>query len=294
KPMIRLALANFEEEHGTVDSAREVYHGLLEAIPGHAETILKFAHFEKRHGDESKFIDIIRTKGEFADGKTKGFLEAQIARYEYMVKGDIENARNIFSEAVSKHTHSKFLILSYLNFEIAQCNNLQFSTANVDQVWEMAQTGESLSNSDKQTIAYRVLDFKIDRGANIQTINKIERQIFDYGKREALEVAASESKKRRFEEEEREKPAKLARQGTPEVTLQLALGTATLQGDGSVQQQQPQTQQIPSAGYYAPQAAPTAAAAPWGAAAGYGAYGAQYGGYYGGAWDYSQAAYPQQ
>ncbi|KND00125.1 uncharacterized protein SPPG_04467 [Spizellomyces punctatus DAOM BR117] len=267
RPSVRLSYAAFEEERGRIEEARQIYTQVLTQLPGHLETLTKFAHFERRQGSQEKAIEVLDNGIQSArDTKSKGFLEAKKLKCKYNADGDIEAARAAYQDATQKYSDSRFLWLSYLLLEVAQPGPKALNL--VAQIWEGVKAS-SLPAEDKRDLGLRYLDFLLERSTDIALINKVELTVHrDYASH------GETSRKRGFEDDSEYRPIKQAR-ASVDVSGVAPVDVGT-----------------PTTPYYAPQA--QAAYNP------YAAYGAQQGyagGYYGAApaagapqqgWDYSQ------
>ncbi|KAJ3092554.1 hypothetical protein HK102_005834 [Quaeritorhiza haematococci] len=188
QPKIRLTYAAFEEEHGRIKEVRDIYQKLLEIgkgceerhipaptadVPGHVETIIKFAHFERRQGSVEKAEEIIDSGITTApDDRSKAYLTCEKAKLIQYIKGDVEAARKVYLEGGSQYPDSKFLWISYLKFEMDQS-----SSEHVDQVYASLKSTSTLPVEDKRDLAQRYLDYLLERGTDISLYNKVEAEI---------------------------------------------------------------------------------------------------------------------
>jgi pre-mRNA-processing factor 39 len=120
-------------------------------VPGHIETISRYANFERRQqpNDLSVALNILNEglNSETVDVKVKAFLAVQVAKLLWHVcvycygcqrglisltlswfkKGmkSVHEARQVFLEGSTKYLDSKYFWLNYVSFELAQ--NGQYS-----------------------------------------------------------------------------------------------------------------------------------------------------------------------
>ncbi|KAJ3117957.1 hypothetical protein HDU96_004633 [Phlyctochytrium bullatum] len=305
---VRLEYAEFEEENGKVDAAREIYQKLLEAVPGHVETLYKFAHFERRQTSFEKGDEILSDGIEKAtDDKAKAFLVVTRAKYFYNLKGDIEETRRIYSENITSLADHKYLLLNYFLFESNQ-PGLE-AIANSKNVWEAIKVASCFSNNEKRELGYRLVDMLLERLGDITSAKQLEREILkDYPTESAAAavappaaaaatgadgsasstVSASDSNKRRAGVDDSPyRTPKVAKLDHPaSATASVPSATPTMAGmpHAGMPGMAPMMPAAPVNPYGAYPAAAAAAAAMWGQMGYYGQQG----------WDYSQAGYGQQ
>ncbi|CAG8568103.1 2769_t:CDS:10, partial [Diversispora eburnea] len=208
RPSIRLSHACLEEQQGNIEEARSIYKKILDSVPGHVETILKYAHFERRrHPDDlSIAIDVFTSalQNNALDDKSKAFVTVQYAKILWHNKGSVEEARQIFQQNASKFVDSKYFWLNYFNFELFQ-NDSETET-NLKNVYDLIRNTSTLSPESIRDFSHRYLDFLLERGTTIATYNKI-----DVESNGPIVIRATLDTKKRGLEEDLEKPAKQVR-----------------------------------------------------------------------------------
>ncbi|KAI8820429.1 mRNA splicing protein [Fimicolochytrium jonesii] len=274
RPTVRLSYAAFEEEQGHIDEARAIYQTLLQNVPGHLETLTKYAHFERRQSGPDRALEILSEAVESVTSEdAKAYLEVQRVRVRYNVNQNAEEARTAYQEAAAKYGSSRYLLSAYLSFEIEQrdAKSIHHTTT----AWTHIKS-TPLPAEDKRTLGLRYLDYLTEHpSTTIGQINAVDLEVH----REFMDKAGEASRKRGFEGDDVE--------GRPIKQVRGSIGG----GVGGLGVQSPAT----PVGYYPPT---QPAQQGYGAYAGYGAqaYGAAY---YGAAaatpaapqaWDYSQQA----
>ncbi|CAG8482729.1 5968_t:CDS:10 [Acaulospora colombiana] len=205
-PNIRSSYACFEEQQGNIEEARTIYKTVLESMPGHVETIVKYAHFERRRhlGDLEAAIDIITSplQNPELDDKSKAFLAVQHAKILWHNKGSVEEARQIFQQGSHKYLESKYFWLNYFNFELNQPDSV--AEINLKNVYELIRNTAILPPESIRDFSHRYLDFIMERGSTIAPYNKIDVDA-------PVAIRATLDTKKRSPEEDPEKPPKQVR-----------------------------------------------------------------------------------
>ncbi|CAG8660007.1 21611_t:CDS:2, partial [Racocetra persica] len=210
RPSIRLSFACFEEQQGNIDESRAIYKMVLDALPGHVEAIMKYAHFERRRhlDDLSVPINILTSslQGNNIDEKSKAFIIVQHANMLWRNKGSIEEARQIYQENSTKYLDSKYFWLNYFNFELSQIGSTV--EANLKAVYDLIRNTSTLLPETIRDFSHRYLDFLMERGSTIAVYNKIDveangpitvRPVLDTKKRGADEEPEKISKQVRID-----------------------------------------------------------------------------------------------
>ncbi|KAJ3185594.1 hypothetical protein HDU87_000217 [Geranomyces variabilis] len=272
RPSIRLASAAFEEEEGRITEARDIYSNLLRQVPGHLETITKFAYFERRQASVDSALEILNgAEATIPDDDSKAYLEVVRARLLLHTK-NADEARQVFNAAAQRYTSSKYFLLSYIQFE-AQTIDLK-SLTHLQQAWDCVRKS-ALAPEDKRDLGRRYLDILYETSTLASEINKIELEV----DREFMDKAGEASRKRAADAEGAgARPIKQIRASVPAV---MPAAVAGMVGSASVY---PPQQLVPQAAYNGYAAYPQQG---YGA----GAYHSAGAGMAGGqGWDYSQHA----
>ncbi|RUS25613.1 hypothetical protein BC938DRAFT_471896 [Jimgerdemannia flammicorona] len=214
RPSIRLAYALLQEEQGQIEEARTLYKNLLEAVPGHVETLVKYAHFERRQnsGDVTE-IFASNIVSPLLDERTKAFLTVQYANYLWHNQLSVEKARDIYEQASSKYLDNKYFWLNYLNFELAQNDN--GAEQNIIDVFELIRNTATIPVDTLRDINLRYIDFLAERGTSVSLLNKIESEVGALSTAAASQLATPAVSKKRAAEETYNQPTKQARFDSP-------------------------------------------------------------------------------
>ncbi|KAI9358871.1 hypothetical protein DFJ73DRAFT_656655, partial [Zopfochytrium polystomum] len=188
---IRLAYAAFEEQHGRVAEAKELYVKQLESVAGHAETIYKYAHFLRRHsGYEAGLEFLNKSVAEATDEKLAGFLAATKAKYIYQTKADVDGARAVYVENASTGAALKYFVVNYFLFEVGLPGAT--SREHVDAAWQLVKQSEALNSDEKTVLGQKYADFCVEHLASIADANEIEQAVYQaYSSPAALAAAAA-------------------------------------------------------------------------------------------------------
>ncbi|KAI1297040.1 hypothetical protein EDD11_007250 [Mortierella claussenii] len=207
-PSLRLALALVEEERGNTLAARKEYQTILEQLPGHIETIVRFANFERRTSPDdlaaAEFVYASQLGLDNVDEVTQTAIVTLYAKFLWQIKKDVEAARAIFKTGEGKFD-SRFYFSTYLKFEMDQHgDDYEKRVSNVFEQIRYSGLSESIKNDFGQSY----LDFIMEFGSSAARYNQLEADI------KSPSVYILESKKRAAAEqaEEEDRNRKLARQ----------------------------------------------------------------------------------
>ena len=122
RPACRLQWAIFEAAQGRVDVAQAIYEAMLMTMPGHVETIVKWAASCRRHTGLDAAVAVVQgqMQAPTCDGATKAALVAQWAHLLWKVKGSAEEARQIYEQNQAGCLDSRTFWASWLDFEMEQ------------------------------------------------------------------------------------------------------------------------------------------------------------------------------
>ncbi|KAG0077884.1 hypothetical protein BGZ90_006371 [Linnemannia elongata] len=213
-PSLALTLAMIEEERGDNEAARRQYQKTLERLPGHIETIVRFANFERRISPSdlaaAELVYASQLGLDNVDVMTQTAIVTLYAKFLWQVRKDVDGARAIFKTGEGKFD-SKFYFSNYIKFEMDQPG--EDYEKRVSAVYEQVRYS-GLSESVKNDYSQSYLDFVMEFGTSAARYNQLEADI------KAPSVYVAQSRKRaaaaaeRADEEER---AKRQRQEQPEV-----------------------------------------------------------------------------
>ncbi|KAF9353044.1 hypothetical protein BGX26_009184 [Mortierella sp. AD094] len=202
-PSLRLTLALVEEERGDIEAARKQYQTVLEhldnmfsyqfaatSVPGHIETIIRFANFERR----ASMDDLSAAENVYAsqlgldnvDEIAQTAIVTLYAKFLWQIKKDIDAARAIFKTGEGKFD-SRFYFSTYLKFEMDQPgDDYEKRVSGVFEQVRYSGVPESVKNDFNQSY----LDFVMEFGSSAAKYNQLEADI------KTPSVYVAESKKR--------------------------------------------------------------------------------------------------
>ncbi|KAF9994893.1 hypothetical protein BGZ79_000328 [Entomortierella chlamydospora] len=189
-PSLRLTLALVEEERGDNEAARKQYQTVLEHLPGHIETIIRFANFERRTSKD----DLSAAENVYAsqlgldnvDEVAQTAIVTLYAKFLWQIKKDVDAARAIFKTGEGKFD-SRFYFSTYLKFEMDQPGDDY--EKRVSGVFEQVRYS-GLPESVKNDFNQNYLDFVMEFGSSAAKYNQLEADI------KTPSVYIAESKKR--------------------------------------------------------------------------------------------------
>ena len=122
RPTVRLQYARFEEMIGRINIAQAIHEAILLTVPGHVETIISWAHLQRRQGGLDAAITILKEHidSPACDIYAKAALVAEWARIIWKIKGSPEEARNVFRKNQHWYLDSRPFWVSFLTFELEQ------------------------------------------------------------------------------------------------------------------------------------------------------------------------------
>ncbi|KAF9131381.1 hypothetical protein BGX30_013127 [Mortierella sp. GBA39] len=213
-PSLALTLAMIEEERGDHEAARQQYQKTLERLPGHIETIVRFANFERRISPSdpsaSELVYASQLGLDNVDMMTQTAIVTLYARFLWQVRKDVDGARAIFKTGEGKFD-SKFYFSNYIKFEMDQPG--EDYEKRVSAVYEQVRYS-GLPESVRNDYGQSYLDFVMDFGTSAARYNQLEADI------KAPSVYVAQSRKRAAvaaEQAEEEERAKRQRQEEAEV-----------------------------------------------------------------------------
>ncbi|KAJ3012126.1 UNVERIFIED_CONTAM: hypothetical protein HDU68_001358 [Siphonaria sp. JEL0065] len=164
---LRLEYAAFEEEQGRIDEAGAVFAKLMDNVPGHVETLYKYAHYMRRNFGTDKADEVFTSAvGLAPDEKSKGFLIASHAKFVYATKESIEGARQFYQAALPSYTNSKSLLLQYFLFELNLPGNLD-SLEPASVAWDAIKASDAFTTYEKLLYGNRYADFLNERAGDL-------------------------------------------------------------------------------------------------------------------------------
>ncbi|KAG0304275.1 hypothetical protein BGZ98_005732 [Dissophora globulifera] len=237
-PSLRLTLALVYEEQGQVEDARRQYQAILEQLPGHIETIVRYANFERRTSPDdleaAEFVYQSQLGLEAVDEITQTSIVTLYAKFLWQVKKDVEAARIVFKTGEGKFD-SRFFFSTYLKFEMDQPGDDY--EKRVSKVFEQARYS-GLPEAVKADFDQSYLDFVMEFGSSASRYSQLEADI------KAPSVYVLESKKRAAAEETEDRARKQPRQEDVTMTSSTGAGTAG-EGQPAIPAQDPASAPYP-------------------------------------------------
>jgi pre-mRNA-processing factor 39 len=171
RPDIRLQYAYFEEMTGRVEVAKDIHNAVLISMPGHVETIISFANLSRRHGGLDSAIEVYKSQLDSSncDLQTKAALVAEWAKLLWKVKGNPDEARQVFQKNQQWYPDSRPFWTSYLRFELDQPTSAQTEDKQyhrIRQVIDDIRTKSSLPPHAAKELIQMYMVYLLERGAN--------------------------------------------------------------------------------------------------------------------------------
>jgi pre-mRNA-processing factor 39 len=181
KPTIRLHYALFEEVQERVQVARDMHIAILEQLPSHLETIASLANLERRHGGIDAAIEVYKAyiTSTSTDLFAKGALVAEWANMLWRVKGNADEARDIFRSQAEYYVGSRPFWVSYFFFELQQPEVGGKQYQRIKKVFEdVAQRSQILPAAVKDLAAHYKA-YLLERGVGdaAKEYLKVDREI---------------------------------------------------------------------------------------------------------------------
>ncbi|KAG0029080.1 hypothetical protein BGZ81_004162 [Podila clonocystis] len=195
EPSARLAYALVEEELGHQEEARKQYQTVLKFVPGHIESIVRFANFERRQSPQdlsaAEIVYASQLEVENVDETTQMAIVTLYAKFLWQAKKDVEAARAVFKTGEGKFD-SRFYFSNYLKFEMSQeGDDYEKRVSSVFEQVRFSGLPESVKNDYNQSY----LDFLMEFGSSAARYNFVEADI------RTASATVAESRKRAAVEE---------------------------------------------------------------------------------------------
>lgn len=123
-------------------------------MPGHIETIVSWANLERRQGGLDEAIAIYRAQIESdkCDIYAKGALTAEWARLLWKVKGNPEEARQVYQKNQHWYLDSRYFWINYLQFEMEQPTSAETEAANGERIRQVVEDIRKKSHLPPMTV----------------------------------------------------------------------------------------------------------------------------------------------
>ncbi|KAL5702428.1 hypothetical protein ACHQM5_027650 [Ranunculus cassubicifolius] len=218
QPEIHLFCARFKEQNGDIPGARASYqHVHSEIFPGHLEATINHANMEHRVGKlEDAFAiydQAIATEKAKEQSQSLPMLFIQYARFQYLVAGNIEKAREIVDNALDHVQLSKPFVEALIHLE-----SVHLATKRIDHLDSIvekyikpsSENPNPQSTTDREDLSSIYLEF-LDMFGDLQAIKKARDR---HAKLFLCHKSASELKKRSAEDFLASDKTKLAKSST--------------------------------------------------------------------------------
>ncbi len=120
KPKPYIILAEFEEQHGDINTSNQIFYNLVNGIgKGHLESVLHNIYFLTRQKNIEYSIQLFESQREFIDKNNLAFYDIQYIHYlkSHHSQTDL---RQYYERAVKDSPQNKITWLSYVEYEWRQ------------------------------------------------------------------------------------------------------------------------------------------------------------------------------
>jgi pre-mRNA-processing factor 39 len=171
---------------GDVDGTRATFQHILTSIaPGHLETMIKIANFERRQGNNATVVKAYEDAISCGGDSTRPFLSMQLARFQEKSMQDLEAARSTYAAAVGAVRSNRSLWLGYIQFEFSQPQKDFYER--VLAIFDDALNNPgAMSEEDQKDLWTRKLDLIEDYAPNVSNLLKAERAFEEWQSRYLL------------------------------------------------------------------------------------------------------------
>lgn len=174
RPAIRLQYARFEEMSGRVDVARAIHDAILILVPGHIETMISWAHLERRQDGLDAAIALYKTyiDSPSCDISVKAALVAEWARLLWKIKGSPDEARQVFQKNAHWYLDSRPFWINFLMFELEQPTSADTEAthhARIKQVIDDVRKKSHLPPLVVKDLAHYYMVYLLERGTKDAT-----------------------------------------------------------------------------------------------------------------------------
>lgn len=217
QPEIHLFCARFKEQNEDITGARASYQFVhSELFPGHLEAIINHANMEHRQGNLEEAFSVyekaIATEKERGNehSQTLPMLVIQYARFQYLVAGNPEKAREIIDGALEHIQLSKPFLEALIHHESIQLGpkRISFLDPLVEKfVMPNSDASNASSTTDREDLSCIYLEF-LGLFGDLHTVKKASDR---HAKLFSSHKSTSELKKRSAEDFLSSDKAKLAK-----------------------------------------------------------------------------------
>jgi pre-mRNA-processing factor 39 len=215
RPELQLEHALYAESHGELDRAERIYQTLLQNIPGHIESSLRYIHFKRRTLSADKVQSecaALYTKllSETKLPSARALIAIEHARFLEHVLGEIERAREVFATETRTTSGVLELWLTWLHFEFGHRTGTERESA-VAQLCTQALHGDTLAKTDRVELLRAWLDVVECCGTDIARERQISRDLLLLSAEQVTPVATKKRSSDSAELEQSPRPNKQSR-----------------------------------------------------------------------------------
>ncbi|GIZ49151.1 hypothetical protein CKM354_001218700 [Cercospora kikuchii] len=169
QPNIRLHYARFEESIGKADTAIAIHEAILATAPGDLETIISLANTHRRQYGVDAAVAVLNehiSSSEY-NPSIRGALVAELARFLWKVKGDVDEARKTFQKQQQWFSDSSDFWRAFFDFELNQPTSSKEEPSRhkrIKAVFDDIRHKARLSAQDLAEMSGKYFDHLLDRG----------------------------------------------------------------------------------------------------------------------------------
>lgn len=136
RPTVRLFYAQFEESQDRADVAVDIHESILMNIPNHVETIVSLANVHRRQYGLTSTVEVLQKYINNPDCTvyTRGALVSEWARMVWKVRGNADEARQIYQGNEQEYLDCQAFWINWLEFEMQQPSSEIDERANYKRV----------------------------------------------------------------------------------------------------------------------------------------------------------------
>ena len=187
RPGIRLQWAYFEEMCGRIDVARDLHASILMKLPDCVEAIISWANLQRRESGLSAAIEVYKEQidSPTVEIYTKAALVTEWAMLLWKVKGNVDEARAVFTKNASWYADSRPFWQSWFRFELEQPTSAETEaehTERIKQVFDDMRSKSRLSAAVKQELSQQYMTYLQQRGGKdaMKEFLTVDREMFGY------------------------------------------------------------------------------------------------------------------
>mmetsp|Transcript_7407 Transcript_7407/g.13814 ORF Transcript_7407/g.13814 Transcript_7407/m.13814 type:complete len:533 (+) Transcript_7407:2057-3655(+) len=185
RPELFIAQGYFEETHGNLEEAEVLYRKVYEKVDrGSLEAIFKHLNLEKRRNNleavERLYEQASESADAIGDSNSIAFVSMHYARYLQLVKGNLQEALEVYAKVEPKAKDKKAMYLAYLN-TLSLITDTSERNQKMVSVYERAIVSEKLSENERLELWVAYMDFVdtfIEDRATVMALKGRYRRVF--------------------------------------------------------------------------------------------------------------------